>query len=270
MMNRRRFLAAGVGAAAAMPLAGSHVLADEGRHVLTATDVHVKDYPTVEAVRWIGETMARETGGRVTLRLETAEGGRVRFSVQDTGIGIAKEDQQRLERLMAEPDAFDLDPSTISGPLEALLLMATEPMSAAELAQALDVPKPVVWEALDQLRSYYDETGRGFELREIGTGWRYYTRAEHHEVIARWLLDRGRASVPWTAHQGTCRGRDGVVHLDPDAAEELVGPHVTPTVMRGRELRGWLDLAPEATASDVELAEWVRRTVDHARSLPPP
>jgi tripartite ATP-independent transporter DctP family solute receptor len=68
MMNRRRFLAAGVGAAAALPLAGGRALADEGRHVLTATDVHVKDYPTVEAVRWIGETMARETGGRVTLR----------------------------------------------------------------------------------------------------------------------------------------------------------------------------------------------------------
>lgn len=68
MMNRRRFLAAGVGAAATLPLSGGRVLADEGRHVLTATDVHVKDYPTVEAVRWIGETMARETGGRVTLR----------------------------------------------------------------------------------------------------------------------------------------------------------------------------------------------------------
>ena len=68
MMNRRRFLGAGLGAAAALPLAHHRVLADEGRHVLTATDVHVKDYPTVEAVRWIGETMARETGGRVTLR----------------------------------------------------------------------------------------------------------------------------------------------------------------------------------------------------------
>ena len=100
------------------------------------------------------------------------------------------------ERTDAEPDAFDLDPSTITGPLEALLLMATEPMSAAELAQALDVPKPVVWEALDQLRTYYDETGRGFELREVGTGWRYYTRAEHHEVITRWLLEgqHGRLS----------------------------------------------------------------------------
>ncbi|MBD9479224.1 TRAP transporter substrate-binding protein [Pseudoxanthomonas sp. PXM02] len=68
MMNRRRFLAGGLGVAASLPLAGKHVLADEGRHVLTATDVHVKDYPTVEAVRWIGDTMARETGGRVTLR----------------------------------------------------------------------------------------------------------------------------------------------------------------------------------------------------------
>jgi tripartite ATP-independent transporter DctP family solute receptor len=68
MMNRRRFLGTSLGAAVALPLAGSRALADDGRHVLTATDVHVKDYPTVEAVRWIGETMARETGGRVTLR----------------------------------------------------------------------------------------------------------------------------------------------------------------------------------------------------------
>lgn len=68
MMDRRRFLGASLGAAVALPLAGSRALADEGRHVLTATDVHVKDYPTVEAVRWIGDTMARETGSRVTLR----------------------------------------------------------------------------------------------------------------------------------------------------------------------------------------------------------
>lgn len=68
MMNRRRFLGAGLGAAVAAPLVGTYARADEGRRVLTASDVHVKDYPTVEAVRWIGDAMARETGGRLTLR----------------------------------------------------------------------------------------------------------------------------------------------------------------------------------------------------------
>ncbi|WP_019201902.1 TfoX/Sxy family protein [Tsukamurella sp. 1534] len=62
---------------------------------------------------------------------------------------------------------------------------------------------------------------------------------------------------------------EAMVRVHPDAADELLGPHVTNTVMRGRELRGWLDLASDATASDVELREWVRRGVDHARSLPP-
>lgn len=79
--------------------------------------------------------------------------------------------------------------TTITAPLEALLLMATEPMGAAELAQALDIPVPVVWEALEELATFYDETGRGFELRQVGEGWRYYTRPAHHEVIAAWVLE---------------------------------------------------------------------------------
>src|SRR5690606_26188239 len=37
--------------------------------LLTATDVHVSDYPTVQAMRWIGETLERETAGRLRIRL---------------------------------------------------------------------------------------------------------------------------------------------------------------------------------------------------------
>ena len=89
----------------------------------------------------------------------------------------------------------DVD-TEVTGALEALLFMATEPMPTEELAQALGVPKPVVRGALGGLRRFYDDTGRGFELREVGAGWRYYTRAEHHEVIARWVLEgqHGRLS----------------------------------------------------------------------------
>ncbi|MEN5116565.1 TRAP transporter substrate-binding protein [Luteimonas sp. TWI662] len=67
MTSRRRFLA-GLGAVCAAPLLPAALRADDGATVLTATDVHVAGYPTVEAVKWIGDTLERETGGRVRLR----------------------------------------------------------------------------------------------------------------------------------------------------------------------------------------------------------
>ena len=89
--------------------------------------------------------------------------------------------------------------TSVTAPLEALLLMATEPMGAAELAQALDVPTPVVWEALEELALFYDETGRGFELRQVGGGWRFYTRPEHHDLIAAWVLEGQQAKLSHAA-----------------------------------------------------------------------
>lgn len=68
MTSRRAFLAAGIGALCAAPLLPRALRADDAATVLTATDVHVSNYPTVDAVRWIGETIERETQGRVRLR----------------------------------------------------------------------------------------------------------------------------------------------------------------------------------------------------------
>jgi len=68
-VRRRTFLGGGVGAACAAAVASWPASgAGGGTKVLTASDVHVGNYPTVEAVRWIGEVMARETGGRVRIR----------------------------------------------------------------------------------------------------------------------------------------------------------------------------------------------------------
>ena len=81
----------------------------------------------------------------------------------------------------------------VSGALEALLLLAEEPMSVTELASAVGAPTTVVEDCLAELVAFYDETGRGFELREVGGGWRYYTRAEHAELISAYLVE-GRES----------------------------------------------------------------------------
>jgi segregation and condensation protein B len=77
----------------------------------------------------------------------------------------------------------------VAGAIEALLLMATEPLSSEELAQAVGIPVPEVDAELAGLQRFYDESRRGFELRRVGNGWRYYTREEHAELIGRWLLE---------------------------------------------------------------------------------
>ena len=88
--------------------------------------------------------------------------------------------------LVAEPL---VSAAEISGALEALLLLAEEPQRSDDLAAALGAPEPVVRQALAELVTFYDETGRGFELREVGGGWRYYTREEHAELIAASVLE---------------------------------------------------------------------------------
>jgi tripartite ATP-independent transporter DctP family solute receptor len=64
-MKRRAWLQ---GALAAMATAALPSRVRAGT-VLTATDVHPSNYPTVEAVRFIGERLAQETGGELSLRL---------------------------------------------------------------------------------------------------------------------------------------------------------------------------------------------------------
>jgi tripartite ATP-independent transporter DctP family solute receptor len=71
MLTRRNLLGAAVGAGlvATLPGCTRAPQTDGAARLLTATDVHVKDYPTVAAVRWIGEQLQRETGGALGIRL---------------------------------------------------------------------------------------------------------------------------------------------------------------------------------------------------------
>jgi tripartite ATP-independent transporter DctP family solute receptor len=67
--SQRRRLLQGVCAAGAGAVFGALASDRRAAGVLTATDVHPKDYPTVAAVRWLGETLERETNGRLRIRL---------------------------------------------------------------------------------------------------------------------------------------------------------------------------------------------------------
>src|SRR5215207_9918809 len=94
-------------------------------------------------------------------------------------------------RVRADKDDVALEQSAqdICGAVEALLLLAEEPLSEDTLAEAVGVARSVIAECLAELLAFYDETGRGFELRQLGGGWRYYTREEHADLVARYVLE---------------------------------------------------------------------------------
>ncbi len=87
----------------------------------------------------------------------------------------------------------------VAGALEALLLLAAEPVTEFELAQAVGVPESVVAEQLAELVAFYSETGRGFELRQVGGGWRYYTREEYADLITRYVVEGQQSKLSQAA-----------------------------------------------------------------------
>jgi segregation and condensation protein B len=73
--------------------------------------------------------------------------------------------------------------------LEAILLVADEPVPTVVLAQVLEQPRNEVAVALHQLAEEYTAEGRGFDLREIAGGWRFYTREDCAALVERFVTD---------------------------------------------------------------------------------
>jgi len=75
--------------------------------------------------------------------------------------------------------------------LEALLFLSPEPVSAAELAEAIEVDEEVVAGALEELEGRLGEDGRGVHLRRVAGGYALAAVPEA-EGAARKLLAKPR------------------------------------------------------------------------------
>ncbi len=73
--------------------------------------------------------------------------------------------------------------------LEAIMLVADEPVPADVIAEAVQRSPDEVTAALAELARGYTEQGRGFDLREVAGGWRLYTRDECAPVVERFVSD---------------------------------------------------------------------------------
>jgi segregation and condensation protein B len=83
--------------------------------------------------------------------------------------------------------------------LEAVLMVADEPLDHLTLAQAVGHPPPDVEKALVELAQEYTDQERGFELRNVGGGWRFFTREAYAPAVERFVLDGQQARLTQAA-----------------------------------------------------------------------
>ncbi len=95
---------------------------------------------------------------------------------------------------------------TVDGPgpalrqiLESILLVVDEPVPVVELAQVTEAPRKQVAAELVALAEEYAAAGRGFELREVGGGWRLYTAAACAPYVERFVREGQHARLTQAA-----------------------------------------------------------------------
>lgn len=92
---------------------------------------------------------------------------------------------------MSLQEGLDVDtlPGGARAAVEAVVMVADDPVPALVLAAALVLPLERIEALLHELAADYDDSGRGFELRESANGWRVYSRVAYAEVVERFVRD---------------------------------------------------------------------------------
>jgi segregation and condensation protein B len=103
------------------------------------------------------------------------------------------------EAVSVEQDAADVTTvleigSAEEGPalaaaLEAVLLVVDNPVTETELAAACQAGPQEVRETLLVLAADYEAAGRGFTLRQVAGGWRFYTNPACAGAVERYVRD---------------------------------------------------------------------------------
>lgn len=91
------------------------------------------------------------------------------------------------------------DGPTIESALEAILMVSDQPMNAVELATLLGVPTEEVEATLLELAKDYVAARRGFELRIVDGGWRFFSAQHCAEVVAKFATDGRSAKLTQAA-----------------------------------------------------------------------
>ncbi len=157
--------------------------------------------------------------------------------------GFADEMEGGVDKAAADPEhpllADGMTLAQAKRVLEAALLAAASPLQVADLRRLFEIDpgQEVVRKLLDELRQEW--SGRGVELAQIASGWRFQTRPEFQPYLDRLKIERApkysRAVMETLA---IIAYRQPVTRGD---IEDIRGVTVSPNVIKSLEARGWID-----------------------------
>jgi len=119
-------------------------------------------------------------------------------------------DNSNIEELLDEAETQEevgrMEPVSaddLRSAVEAILMITDAPLSIINLATALESPVNEVRDAISSLVADYDgadgSTPRGFELREVGGGWRIYVRADYDWAVKSFVANENPTKLSQAA-----------------------------------------------------------------------
>src|SRR5579859_638963 len=103
--------------------------------------------------------------------------------------------------------------------LEAIVYVTDEPLSAQQMAAALERPIDAVKRLLDELVADYAQPGRGLSVREVAGGYKMATKAEHHEAVRAFVK---KLTPPLKLSLAALETLSVVVYKQPVTAPEIM------------------------------------------------
>src|SRR6202044_2667148 len=92
-----------------------------------------------------------------------------------------------LPGVATSTSSIELPDQQLRAIVEAVIYVTDEPLSADQIATALQQPAARIGQVLEELTAEYNKPEHGLTIREVAGGYKMATKAEHHEAVRRFV-----------------------------------------------------------------------------------
>jgi segregation and condensation protein B len=132
---------------------------------------------------------------------------------------VSDSDDVIIAEAIEEPVQSDDAPAKLKAIIEAAIYITDDPLTAEQIATALEQPLDRVKETLQQLVNEYAAPDRGLSIREVAGGYKMATKPEHHESIR--MFVKG-LQAPFKLSQASLETLAVVAYKQPITAPEIM------------------------------------------------